>query len=385
MSGQRYDTVVKQGKVLRYGYTTGTCASAAAAAAAEMLLSGRRVDQIRVTLPHGKTAWFETVQPEVTPDWARCGIIKDAGDDPDVTHGMEIVAEVRFQPEGITIKGGTGVGVVTARGLPCAVGEAAINPVPRRMIQQHLEAAIKRHHGDSGRGLRVEISAVNGEEIAKKTFNARLGILGGISILGTTGIVEPMSEQALIETIKILIDKAWSAHPEVALISPGNYGRDYCREVLRLDLDTGVKCSNYIGETLDYLVYKGFKAVLLVGHVGKLVKLAAGIMQTHSNIADGRMEILGVHSAMAGASPVLVRRIMDCGTTEEALEHLREAGMTQIVFESILSRVCFHLKYRTRGALNVEVMMFDAQDTVIAQTEGARILAEKLREMRLSE
>lgn len=381
-----FGVVVKRGKALRYGYTTGTCATAAAAAAAEMLLSGKRVDKVRVTLPAGEEIELETVHPEVMPDFARCGICKDAGDDPDVTHGMEIVAEVRFKSGGaagtadVAITGGPGVGVVTARGLPCAVGEPAINPVPKKMILQHVEAVAARHGIEGDRGLIVEISALNGEEIAKKTFNGRLGIQGGISILGTTGIVEPMSEQALIDTIKVLIDKASHQHPEVALISPGNYGRDYCREVLKIDLETGVKCSNYIGETLDYLVYKGFKEILLVGHVGKLVKLAAGIMQTHSSMADGRMEILGVHSAMAGAPPSLVRQIMACGTTDEAVEVLDAAKLTEAVFDSVMERICFQLNYRTRGAMKVEVILFSAQDVVIGETDGAQALAGRLRE-----
>lgn len=378
------DVVVKHGKALRYGYTTGTCATAAAAAAAEMLFSGKRVDSVLVTLPGGEVVELETVHPEVTSSYARCGIIKDAGDDPDVTHGMEILAEVRFQAPGstgITVAGGPGVGVVTARGLPCAVGEPAINPVPMRMIRQHVEAASARYDSEIQRGLKVEISALNGEEISKKTFNARLGITGGISILGTTGIVEPMSEQALIDTIKVLIDKAAQQHPELALISPGNYGRDYCREVLSLDLETGVKCSNYIGETLDYLVYKGFKEVLLVGHVGKLVKLAAGIMQTHSSTADGRMEILGVHSAMAGAPAGVICRIMACGTTDEALEILEEAGITKAVFDSVMERIRFQLNYRTKGAMKVEVILFSAQNAAIAKTEGAETLAARLKEM----
>lgn len=380
-----FGVVVKRGKALRYGYTTGTCATAAAAAAAEMLLSGKRVDKVRVTLPAGEEIELETVHPEVMPDFARCGICKDAGDDPDVTHGMEIVAEVRFKSGGaagtadVAITGGPGVGVVTARGLPCAVGEPAINPVPKKMILQHVEAVAARHGIEGDRGLIVEISALNGEEIAKKTFNGRLGIQGGISILGTTGIVEPMSEQALIDTIKVLIDKASQQHPEVALISPGNYGRDYCSEVLKIDLETGVKCSNYIGETLDYLVYKGFKEILLVGHVGKLVKLAAGIMQTHSSMADGRMEILGVHSAMAGAPPSLVRQIMACGTTDEAIEVLDAAKLTQAVFDSVMERICFQLNYRTRGAMKVEVILFSAQDAVIGETDGAQALAGRLR------
>jgi cobalt-precorrin-5B (C1)-methyltransferase len=342
-----------------------------------MLMSGKRVERVRVTLPQGESTVLESVHAEWHRDWAKCGILKDAGDDPDVTHGMEIVACVRRRGQGIVISGGQGVGVVTGRGLPCRVGEAAINPVPRQMIIQHVQKIMEKY-GET-QGIHIEISAPGGEEIAKKTFNARLGIHGGISILGTTGIVEPMSEQALIETIKILIDRAAVNSPDVALISPGNYGRDYCADQLGIKLEAGIKCSNFIGETLDYLVYKGFREVLLVGHVGKLVKLAAGIMQTHSSVADGRMEILGVHCAMAGGTQELVRRVMACGTTDEAIELLENASLTKSVFASVMERIKFHVDYRTRGALNVEVMLFSAQDAVVGKTDHADVLAAKIR------
>lgn len=373
------NVVVKHGQELRCGYTTGSCATAAATAAAEMLLTGRRVNAVAIILPRGETVVFETVNIQLTPAKAVCSVIKDAGDDPDVTDGIEIIAEVSFGDTGIVITGGTGVGVVTANGLQCKVGEAAINPVPRRMITQNVRNICEKY--GCTQGLQIKIAAVNGELIAKKTFNPRLGIVGGISILGTTGIVEPMSEQALIDTIKVVIDKAKIHNSETILIAPGNYGRDYCIKHLGFDLEQGIKFSNFIGETLDYLVYQGFQEVLLVGHVGKLVKIAGGIMNTHSSMADCRMEILGVHSAMAGANQSVVKQIMNCLTTDEALAVLAVNNLTEPVFRSILEKILFQIDYRTKGKLQVEVIIFATNDKIIAQTDNAVRLAAKIRGM----
>jgi cobalt-precorrin-5B (C1)-methyltransferase len=373
------EVIVKNGKQLRYGYTTGSCAAAAATAAAEMLLSGVRVDSVPITLPGGETVVFETAGVLLTPEKAACSVIKDAGDDPDVTDGIEITAEVTFCEGEIVITGGTGVGVVTGKGLQCKVGEAAINPVPRKMITQNVKRMCEKYF--CKKGIYIKISALNGEKIAQKTFNPRLGIVGGISILGTTGIVEPMSEQALIETIKVLIRKAKAQNGETILISPGNYGRDYCIRQLGIDLNLGIKFSNFIGETLDYLVYEGFKEILLVGHVGKLVKIAGGVMNTHSSVADCRMEILGVHSAMAGADSSTVKKIMECKTTDEAIEIIENNNLAEAVFQSILEKILFQIDYRTKGKCQVEIIIFTTNDKIIAQTDQAERLAEKIRGM----
>lgn len=221
---------VKSGKKLRFGYTTGSCATAASAAAAEILLGGENIRAVTITLPSGETAVFDIEIIEKKRQRVVCAVTKDGGDDPDVTHGARILAAVTKNDNGnkaIVLKGGSGVGIITAKGLQCAVGEPAINPVPRKMINNNAEN-VMRKYGYSG-SLEIEISVPGGEDIAKHTYNPRLGIVGGISILGTSGIVDPMSEKALVDTIKIVVDRQYADDPEHILISPGNYGRDFCR------------------------------------------------------------------------------------------------------------------------------------------------------------
>lgn len=362
--------VVKNGKELRTGYTTGSCAAAAAAAAVRMLLSGQRISEAGIVLANGQAAVFEIIDIYMDSEKVRCSVIKDAGDDPDATDGIRISAVVsRSDGTELLIDGGEGVGRVTGKGLQCAVGEAAINPVPRRMIGENVRRVADELSYEGG--LQIIIEAENGEQIAQKTFNPRLGIVGGISILGTTGMVEPMSEKALVDTIKVLIDRHKADDPHTVLITPGNYGREYCRKNLGFDLDKGVKFSNYIGETLDYLVYSGFERVLLVGHMGKLVKIAGGVMNTHSSYADCRMEILAAHSALLGADAVTVRRIMGCPTTDAAIEVLDQAELSEKVFASVLAKIVYHINYRIKGKMQVEVLMFSSGDRVIAMTEHA--------------
>lgn len=375
------DIIVKNGVELRCGYTTGSCATAAATAAVKMLLEAKRVNEEKITLPSGGVAFFSIENITMQEQEVICSVKKDAGDDPDVTNGIEIFAKAFFcgEAKSVTITGGKGVGVVTGKGLQCGVGEAAINPVPRKMIDQNVREILCKHSCD--KGIRIEISALNGEEIAKKTFNSRLGIVGGISILGTTGIVEPMSEAALIDTIKVLIDKekANSKAEDIALITPGNYGRNYCINQLGFDLDKGIKFSNFIGETLDYLGYRGFKRVLLVGHVGKLVKLAGGIMQTHSSVADCRMEIISAHAALNGADKATVMRLMESKVTDEAIEILEEKQICEVVFSSILEKIKFHIDYRTKGKMQVEVIVFSTNDKVIVESQNAELFSQLLQ------
>lgn len=372
------DVVVKNGKELRCGFTTGTCAAAAAAAAAGMLLTGERPDTVLVRLPGGEEVSLPVEEAAFAHGAAFCGIIKRAGDDPDVTDGMLIGAQAVLTAEaGIVISGGEGVGVVTGPGLQVPPGEAAINPVPRRMIRENVERVLARCGSDSG--VQVTISARGGEEIAQKTFNPRLGIVGGISILGTTGIVEPMSEKALVDTIKVLIDKARVKDPVRAVLSPGNYGRDYCLRQFGFDIDDSIKYSNYIGETLDHLVYRGFQEILLVGHVGKLVKVAGGVMNTHSSMADCRMEILASHAALCGADRDTVAKLMACRTTDEALAVLDAAGVTQPVMEAVREKILEHIAYRTHGQLRTELVVFATGDRVLTRTAGVEAFLEKMK------
>ena len=254
----------------------------------------------------------------------------------------------------------------------------SINPMPRQMIVDSIER-VKKSHDFSG-GLAVEISVPRGEEAAQKTFNPRLGIVGGISILGTTGIVEPMSEKALVDTIKISIDKRYAENPESILISPGNYGRKYCMEELELDIDKSVQISNYVGEALDYIKYKGFKEILLVGHMGKLVKLAAGVMNTHSAYADCRMETIGVHCACLGANPETVEAILGCITTDEAFDIIKDKPYDGAVKERLIAKVMDHLNFRLKNQVKIEVLMFSTGRDHIIKSSGAEEFINKFTE-----
>ena len=338
------------------GYTTGTTATVAAAAAAKMLLTGEAIQEARVSLPQGDEAMLEVKSCRIHDDACTAVVLKDGGDDPDITHGTEINATIRLISDGIEIKGGEGVGTVTTEGMRCAKGEAAINPVPRKMIRENLNnlATELEYEG----GFSVTISVPQGEDLAKQTYNPRLGIVGGISILGTTGIVWPMSEKALIDTIKVELDRKYADNPEYVIISPGNYGQDYCQNNLGIDINDAVKISNFLGDSLDYIAYKGFKKVLLVGHTGKLVKVAGGIMNTHSSYGDCRMEIISAYSALLGADSETVDNILNCVTTDQAMDIIKEKEYYSSLKKKLAERVKYHLDFRLKGKTEIEFIMF---------------------------
>ncbi len=361
--------IVKEGRKLKCGFTTGSCAAAAAKACAVMLLGDETVEEVIIDTPKGVTLTLQVEDIVKQEGWISCSVKKDAGDDPDVTHGIKIYARVEKTATGISIDGGKGVGRVTKPGLSIGVGEAAINPVPRQMIEEGLLQTAGRYKYQGG--FSVEISAEGGEEIAKKTFNPRLGIEGGISILGTSGIVEPMSEKALIDTIHVEINSKAAENCEVLLVSPGNYGRDFSLEKFGLDIEKGIKCSNFIGETIDYAVYKDIKNILLIGHAGKLCKIAGGIMNTHSRTADCRCEIFAAHAALAGASGVCIKSIMEAITTDQITEILQESGLMEQVYGSILNKIEYHLNQRAAFKARVEVVMFTGRNKGFFKTTGA--------------
>ncbi len=369
------NTIVKEGKELRSGYTTGSCATAASTAAAQMLLTQMPVYNITIVLPNGKRVLFAINDIEISSEQASCSVVKDAGDDPDVTDGIKIFAKCELIQEGIVLKGASGVGVVNCKGLGFQVGDAAINAVPRKMIIENVKSICEELFYENG--LCITLYVPKGEEIAKKTFNPRLGIVGGISILGTTGIVEPMSEKALIDTIKLLIDKQKTLNDKSILLSPGNYGRGFCQDKLGLDIDKAVKCSNFIGEALDYARYCQFKKILLVGHVGKLVKLAGSIMNTHSKIADCRMEIFAAHAAIIGADRDVIKKVFNSFTTDEVIEHLEKANICDEVFESMMGKILFHLNYRLKNEVEIGVVLFNNQTGKMYQSKNVKDLVEQ--------
>ena len=363
--------IMRGSKKLRMGYTTGSCAAAAARGAAFMLLSGKEIQEVKIHTPKGIVLNLELLDIRRSAEKVSCAVRKDGGDDPDVTDKALIYAEVTFgTEEGIVIDGGFGVGRVTKPGLDQPVGNAAINHVPRQMIRENVEEIQKKL--DDFRALQVIISVPEGEELAKHTFNPRLGITGGISILGTSGIVVPMSEEALISTIRVEMEMRKAQGDRVLLVTPGNYGESFVGTVLGLGLGQAVKCSNFIGSTIDMAVEEGAESILLIGHGGKLIKLAAGIMNTHSSWADGRMEILAAHGAACGAKRELVEQIMEAVTVDEGLRLLEtEDGLREQVMKRVMARLEQHVKQRAGGRLRAEVIVFTNERGILGATTGA--------------
>jgi len=370
--------VYKNHQKLRYGYTTGSCAAAAAKAAVFMLLSGEEIPYVDLMTPKQIPLHLEVLDIKRTADAVSCAIQKDGGDDPDVTNGIRIYAQVQKRPDaGIWIDGGTGVGRVTKPGLEQPVGAAAINKVPRRMIQENVEE-VCRQFSYSG-GMSVLISIPEGEALAAKTFNPRLGIVGGISVLGTSGIVEPMSEQALIDTIRVEIRQKLANGMEYLLIVPGNYGIDFLEQYGHgLKLEDAVKCSNFVGEALDAAVEFGAKGALLIGHIGKFVKLAGGIMNTHSHNADARMELLTVHAALLGAPLAMLEKMMESVTTDDALKYLQEANLTEPVMDRLMERMEFYVNQRAQNRLELGVITFSKVYGILGQTKKVPDLVQRI-------
>ena len=370
--------IEKDGKRLRLGYTTGSCAAAAAKAAAWMLLTGKRKETITLDTPKGIRLELPVREIAMRENTVSCAIEKDSGDDPDVTKGMLIFASVRrADTPGVHIDGGAGIGRVTKRGLDQPVGNAAINSVPRQMIRENVEEVMAL--ADFSGGLDIMISAPGGGEIAKKTFNPRLGIVGGISILGTTGIVEPMSETALVETIRVELRQRRALGKDYALLTPGNYGSDFIRQNLDVDLNTAVQVSNFLGDALDICRELGFRGALLVGHIGKLVKVAGGMMNTHSKYGDCRMEILAAHAGASGADAARIREILNCAACDDAVRILRECGLAEETLARVTERVLFHLSHRADG-MEIGVLMFSKEYGVLGQSENAPELLKKIME-----
>ena len=371
--------ITKDGKRMRRGYTTGSCAAAAAKSAALMLLEERVIGSVHLTTPGGAELDLAVTDIVREPDAVSCGIVKDSGDDPDVTNGMTVYARVEkiSAPHEILIDGGEGVGRVTKPGLDQPVGNAAINSVPRRMIAEELRAVCE-DHGYTG-GLRVVISAPAGVELAKRTFNPRLGIVGGISILGTTGIVEPMSDGAVVETIRAELSMRAAEGKKSVLLVIGNYGADFIRDELRIDPEIAVTTSNFIGDAFALAAEAGFTDALLIGHIGKTVKLAGGLFNTHSRWGDCRAEIFAAHAGKCGAAQETVRRLMDSVMTDDMLAILDESGLRERVMDSIMAKTEEILMHRPLGAMNRAVVSFSKEYGILGMTGQAGKIMESIR------
>lgn len=371
-------------KELRKGFTTGSCGAAAAKAALYMLLTGSVKDEIEIITPGG--AVFRTEVKDIFREGnrVRCAVVKDGGDDPDVTTGLHVTAEVRAEERGdgaleIQIEGGPGVGRVTLPGLDQPVGNAAINRVPRQMIEKELTEVAELL--DFRGRIRVILSVPGGEAAAERTFNPRLGIEGGISILGTTGIVEPMSTRAILDTIRVELNQRKALGDRIAAVSPGNYGLNFMQETYGYDLNRSVKCSNYVGDTVDMVREMGFRGMLLTGHIGKLIKVSGGIMNTHSKEGDARMELLAAGVIRAGGSTDTLRGILNCRVTEEALGIIQGESpeLLRKSMESVMDRILYYLRKRAGKELPVECILYSNEFGLLAASPGAMDMLEELR------
>lgn len=373
--------ILKDGKKLRYGYTTGSCAAAAAKAAAQMLLTGQTVEEIALQTPKGILLHLLVEDISRGEGWVRCAIRKDGGDDPDVTNGILVYAKVNkinavAKDTEMELDGGIGVGRVTRTGLYQQPGEAAINPVPRKMILESVEE-ICQNHGFSGK-LHVEISIPAGVELAKRTFNPRLGIEGGISVLGTSGIVVPMSEDALIASIRLEMKMHVKNGAQYLVITPGNYGAMFSRDKLDIDLTYSMKCSNYLGETLDMAEELGVKGILFISHIGKFVKVSGGIMNTHSRCADSRAELMAAQAFRAKAPMEVIGKILDSQTTEESVQILKDAGYLETTMAIMAEKIQFYLDHRTGKRIETGAIIFSNVEGVLAKTETVDTLMDKI-------
>lgn len=371
-------------KKLRKGFTTGSCGAAAAKAALYMLLTGSVKDEIEIITPGG--AVFRTEVKDIFREGnrVRCAVVKDGGDDPDVTTGLHVTAEVCAEeridgPLEIRIEGGPGVGRVTLPGLDQPVGNAAINRVPRQMIEKELSELAELL--DFRGRIRVILSVPGGEAAAERTFNPRLGIEGGISILGTTGIVEPMSTRAILDTIRVELNQRKALGDRIAAVSPGNYGLNFMKETYGYDLNRSVKCSNYVGDTVDMVREMDFRGMLLTGHIGKLIKVSGGIMNTHSKEGDSRMELLAAGVIRAGGSMDTLRDILNCRVTEEALGIIQaeSPALLRKSMESVMDRILYYLRKRAGAELPVECILYSNEFGLLAASPGAMDMLEKLR------
>ncbi len=387
---ERY--IKKNQKNLKCGVTTGTCAAAAAKAAASCLLLGICPEYVQIDTPKGVTVKLPVSLVLKNAREAVYAVQKESGDDPDVTNHCKIcVSVLRVKDKtreknsfsdgrypNLTLEGGAGVGRATREGLELEVGQAAINVTPRNMIFGAVGEICDL--AECAEELLITVSVPEGEALAKRTFNPKLGIIGGISILGTSGILEPMSEKAILDTIELQIRQLSAQGKRSLLVTPGNYGQNFAESFLKLDLRESVKCSNFIGDTLDLAVSYGMEKLLLVGNIGKLVKLAANIMNTHSKTADARREILALHTCLCGGSREMAQKIMSCTGAEEILLYLEEWRLRDEVMKSICRKIEENVRNRVGGDMKFGVILFSEKFGLLGQTADAQeLLSERVK------
>ena len=368
--------IIKDNKKLRMGYTTGTCATAAAKAAAFMLLNDCYINNISIVTLKGIKIDIEILDIDKKDDYVSCAVKKDSGDDPDVTNGILIYAKVsKNNTKEIFIDGGIGIGRVTKPGLDQSVGFAAINSTPRKTIKEEVQKVIDETHFPNG--LDVIISAPMGEEIAKRTFNPKLGIVGGISILGTTGIVVPMSEDAIIDTIKTEMRMHLACKEVDCLFTPGNYGEAFLKDNYNITKDKVIQCSNYIIDAINYANEVNFKSITLVGHIGKMIKLAGGMVNTHSKYGDNRMETFYEISKKYGLSEDGLNKIKEAVTTDEMIKIIDNEKLLNPVMEEVVRKIIDVVNHKMNNKIEFDVIVFSNVYGLLASSKPVKEILNK--------
>lgn len=371
--------ISKEDRVLRVGYTTGSCATAAAMGSLFAML-GKRCSSVKLKTPCGEVLNIEVLDLQILDDGSViCSVIKDAGDDPDVTNGVKVFAKIsknsNLECGNVNIFGGVGVGMVTKAGLDQLVGNHAINSVPRKMIKENCEKILQQNACKFG--IDVEISIPKGVQLAEKTFNPKLGIVGGISVLGTSGLVYPMSDDAIVDTIAVEISQKIALEQRNILITPGNYGKSFLKSEFGICDDISVKCSNFIGETLELLQQKSAESFVLVGHIGKLIKLYQNSFNTHSKFGDGRAESF-IDACKKCGHKQLASQIEGAVATDEMYSILQNASCEKEVMSILGMQICENIKAKTQ--LPFGVVIFSMVHGIVYKSENIQSLLEKIME-----
>ena len=396
------------GKKYRRGYTTGSCATAVSKAAVYMLLTNEKIDTVNIDTPKGIYLSIPVVSSDIKKNedtgeiYSICSVQKDGGDDIDATNGIEIFAKATwvyedeidkseknfsFEGDGFCVFSGEGVGIITKKGLSVEPGRPAINPVPQKMIAKEVESVLKasgenvlndKNSLDNRKKvIKITIFIPKGEEVANKTFNPRLGIVGGISIIGTSGIVEPMSDDGWKKSLSIELNMKKELGMDKIILVPGNHGESFISDRIG-ENSSVVRTSNFLGYMLMEANRMGFKKILLAGHIGKFIKLSAGIFNTHSKVADARNEILIANLALMGASTELVRKIDSCLTTEEATDIVYENGFGE-VFDIICEKCKKRAEMHVDNEIEIEVFIFKMDKTVLGKSKNAEEMLDSFR------
>ena len=357
-------------RFLKYGISTGASA-AAAAKAAVLAMTNTPVDKVVIPTPIGIR--FEIpvkTSKKLADNIATATVVKDAGDDIDVTNGMDITATVQLTDDGtITVKSGKGVGKVTKPGLQVPVGESAINPVPRQMITDAVKEALP-----AGKGAQVTIVVPEGEKVAEKTLNAKLGIVGGVSILGTTGVVKPLSQDACRRSLVPQIDVALARKYERVFFVPGNIGERITKQLFKAPDEQIVQTGDFVGYMFDKAVEKGVKEIVFLGHSGKLTKVAAGIFNTHYKMGDARNEVITAYAAAAGADVTSIQSILQSNTTDEATELLNKINLTRATYDKIAQKIYTRVTERTKNKIKFSIIIVSMDGKILGTDENGRSL-----------